>query len=114
MPKPLIELFQGDISNYNDLYQTIYHFNWCKILNHENTFSIKTKLNSDVIQKQNFCTMRSKDAIVDRIRKETGSRPSIDKRNPDFYIFIYIKNKKLKVFLKIHLIYINKLKYIII
>ena len=94
-----VELFQGDISNYNDLYQTIYNFNWCKILNHGNTFSIKTKLNSDAIQKQNFCTMRSKDAIVDRIRKETGSRPSIDKRNPDFYIFIYIKNKKLKVFL---------------
>ena len=23
-----VELFQGDISNYNDLYQTIYNFNW--------------------------------------------------------------------------------------
>ena len=43
--------------------------------------------------------MKSKDGIVDRIRKETNNRPSIDKRNPDFYIFIYIKNKTLKVFL---------------
>ena len=94
-----MELFEENISNYSDLYQTIYNFNWCKILNHKNTFSIKTKLNSDIIQKQNFCTMKSKDAIVDRIRKETNRRPSIDKRNPDFYIFIYIKNKTLKVFL---------------
>ena len=94
-----MQLFEGHVSNYNDLYRIIYNFNWTKILNHKNTFSIKTKLNSDVIQKQNFCTMKSKDAIVDRIRKETNSRPSIDKRNPDFYIFIYIKNKKMKVFL---------------
>ena len=94
-----MQLFEGHVSNYNDLYQVIYNFNWTKILNHKNTFSIKTKLNSDTIQKQNFCTMKSKDAIVDRIRKETNSRPSIDKRNPDFYIFIYIKDKKIKVFL---------------
>ena len=94
-----MQLFEGHVSNYNDLYRIIYNFNWPKILNHKNTFSIKTKLNSDVIQKQNFCTMKSKDAIVDRIRKETNSRPSIDKRNPDFYIFIYIKDKKIKVFL---------------
>ena len=94
-----MQLFEGHVSNYNDLYRIIYNFNWTKILNHKNTFSIKTKLNSDVIQKQNFCTMKSKDAIVDRIRKETNSRPSIDKRNPDFYIFIYIKDKKIKVFL---------------
>ena len=94
-----MQLFEGHVSNYNDLYQIIYNFNWTKILNHKNTFSIKTKLNSDVIEKQNFCTMKSKDAIVDRIRKETNNRPSIDKRNPDFYIFIYIKDKKIKVFL---------------
>jgi len=94
-----MQLFEGHVSNYNDLYRIIYNFNWTKILNHKNTFSIKTKLNSDVLQKQNFCTMKSKDAIVDRIRKETNSRPSIDKRNPDFYIFIYIKDKKIKVFL---------------
>ena len=94
-----MELFQGYISNYEDLYKIIYNFNWNKILTPQNTFSIKTKIQSDIIQKSNFCTMKSKDAIVDRIRKEKNSRPSIDKRNPDFYIFIYIKNKKIKVFL---------------
>jgi len=94
-----VELFESRIFNYNDLYKSIYNFNWNEILSYKNTFSIKTKLNSDIIQKQNFATMKSKDAIVDRIRKATNQRPSIDKRIPDFYIFIYIKNNKLKVFL---------------
>ena len=94
-----MKLFDGYISNYNDIYKTIYRFEWSKIIQPNNTFAIRTKLNSTIIQKQNFCTMRIKDGIVDKIRKKTNNRPSIDKRNPDFYIFVYIKNKKMKVFL---------------
>ena len=94
-----MKLFDGYISNYNDLYKTIYRFEWDKIIQPNNTFAIRTKINSTIIQKQNFCTMRIKDGIVDKIRKKTDKRPSIDKRNPDFYVFVYIKNKKMKVFL---------------
>jgi len=94
-----MKLFDGYISNYNNLYKTIYRFEWDKIIQPNNTFAIRTKINSTIIQKQNFCTMRIKDGIVDKIRKKTNNRPSIDKRNPDFYIFVYIKNKKMKVFL---------------
>jgi len=94
-----MKLFDGYISNYNNLYKTIYRFEWDKIIQPNNTFAIRTKINSTIIQKQNFCTMRIKDGIVDKIREKTNNRPSIDKRNPDFYIFVYIKNKKMKVFL---------------
>ena len=93
------KLFEGYVSNYNDVYKSIYNLKWNNILTYNDTFAIRTKLNSTIIQNQNFCTMRIKDAIVDKIRKNTNKRPSIDKRNPDFYIFIYIKNKKIKVFL---------------
>ena len=94
-----MKLFDGYISNYNDIYKTIYRFEWDKIIQPNNTFAVRTKINSTIIQKQNFCTMRIKDGIVDKIRKKTDKRPSIDKRNPDFYVFVYIKNKKMKVFL---------------
>ena len=94
-----MKLFDGYISNYNDIYKTIYRFEWDKIIHSSSTFAVRTKINSTIIQKQNFCTMRIKDGIVDKIRKKTDKRPSIDKRNPDFYVFVYIKNKKMKVFL---------------
>ena len=94
-----VKLFSARVSNYNDIYKSIYNFKWHRILSSQKTFSIKTKLNSQIIQKQNFCTMRIKDAIVDKIRKETTKRPSVDKRNPDFYIAIYIKDREMKVFL---------------
>ena len=47
-----VELFQGDISNYNDLYQTIYNFNWCKILNHGNYDKYINIAASDGFRKQ--------------------------------------------------------------
>ena len=94
-----VKLFSARVSNYNDIYKSIYNFKWHRILSSQKTFSIKTKLNSQIIQKQNFCTMRIKDAIVDKIREETTKRPSVDKRNPDFYIAIYIKDREMKVFL---------------
>ena len=94
-----MKLFDGYISNYNDIYKTIYRFGWDDIIHSSSTFAVRTKINLTIIQKQNFCTMRIKDGIVDKIRKKTNNRPSIDKRNPDFYIFVYIKNKKMKVFL---------------
>ena len=94
-----LKLFDGYVNNYNELYKLIYSFQWHKTISPEKTFSIKTKINSQILDKSNFCTMRIKDAIVDRIRKEKNNRPSIDKKNPDFYIFVYINNKKINVYL---------------
>ena len=94
-----LKLFDGYVNNYNELYKLIYSYPWHKTISPEKTFSIKTKINSPILDKSNFCTMRIKDAIVDRIRKEKNNRPSIDKKNPDFYIFVYINNKKINVYL---------------
>ena len=94
-----LKLFDGYVNNYNELYKLIYSFPWHKTISPEKTFSIKAKINSPILDKSNFCTMRIKDAIVDRIRKEKNNRPSIDKKKPDFYIFVYINNKKINVYL---------------
>ena len=94
-----VKLFSDNISNYNNLYNSVYQYNWNSIISHNDTFSIKTKIKSDIFSKQNFCTMKIKDAIVDKIRKVNSKRPSVDKKNPDFNIFVYIKNNKIRVFL---------------
>ena len=93
------KLFTGYVNSYNDLYELIFSYPWHKTLTPDDTFIIKTKNNSTILDKNNFCTMRIKDGIVDRIRKENKNRPSIDKKNPDFYIFVYINNKKINVYL---------------
>ena len=39
-----------------------------------------------------FVSQRVKDGIVDRFRKLKGSRPIVDKSNPDVYLDVHIDN----------------------
>ena len=86
----LIKLFEGNADNTDVLYKLIYNYGWHKLISPDKTFLIRSKINSRLIANQNFTTLKMKDAIVDRINKEVGSRPSIDKKHPDYYITIYI------------------------
>ena len=95
----LIKLFEGNADNTDVLYKLIYDYDWHKLISPDKTFFIRSKINSRVIANQNFTTLKIKDAIVDRINKEVGSRPSIDKKYPDYYITIYIKEKRVMVYL---------------
>ena len=85
--------------NYNELYKKIFDYPWQKIIGVNNTFSIKSKINSDIFINPNFTTLKIKDAIVDSIKAKLGSRPSINKYNPDLKFFIYINNNKVKIYI---------------
>ena len=95
----LIKLFEGNADNTDALYNLIYDYDWHKLISPDKTFLIRSKINSRVIANQNFTTLKIKDAIVDKINKAVGSRPSIDKKYPDYYITIYIKEKRVLVYL---------------
>ena len=95
----LIKLFSGQASNIDELYKLIYNYKWHELISPDKTFSIRTKINSKIIPNQNFTTLKIKDAIVDKIQLQVGSRPSVNKKHPDFYITIYIKENKILIFL---------------
>ena len=47
-------------------------------------------MKSEFFDNSGFLTLKIKDAIVDRVRKDLGERPSIDKLNSDFKIFVIV------------------------
>ena len=95
----LIELFKGNINNIDSLYKLIYQYDWQKLISPDKTFLIKTRVNSKFINNHNFTTLKIKDAIVDKIKMQCGKRPSIDKKNPDYYLTVYIKDNKVIIYL---------------
>ena len=95
----LKNLFSFSINKPKDLYKSIYSLNWKKIINVQKTFSIRTKLKTELFTNSSLTTLKIKDAIVDNIRKECGLRPSIDKQNPDIALFIFINDKKITIYL---------------
>ena len=85
--------------NFDYFYRKIFHYEWEKIIDCSKSFSIRIKSKSNFFENSGYTTLKAKDAIVDRIRKKTGKRPSIDKLNSDVKIFIIIKDDDIKIFI---------------
>ncbi|WP_299443596.1 class I SAM-dependent RNA methyltransferase [uncultured Aquimarina sp.] len=79
------------IRNEKDLYGFIQSIRWDEYLNTEDTFAIYATVNSTIFTHSQFISLKSKDAIVDKFRNETGKRPNVDTDYPDLTINIHIQ-----------------------
>ncbi|MHA7059363.1 THUMP domain-containing class I SAM-dependent RNA methyltransferase [Aquimarina sp. M1] len=79
------------IRNEKDLYNFIQSVRWEEYLDTNDTFAIYATVNSTVFRHSQFVSLKSKDAIVDKFRKETGDRPDVDTAYPDLTINIHIQ-----------------------
>ena len=86
------------IDNNKDLYIKIYEYDWDKLIGVDKKFLIRTKIKSTLFNNSNFVTLKIKDAIVDKIRKKNGKRPSIDKINPDIILFVIVRKNEITIY----------------
>ena len=94
----LVELFNFEANDENDMYNQIYNFPWHEYIDIKQTFIIKIRGSSDQFGNKKYTTLKVKDAIVDQIKKKKLTRPSIDKNNPDIIISIFISDNTFKVY----------------
>ena len=95
----LVKLFDFTARNQKELYYQIADYPWYEWINHDDTFSIRSRIFSNYFPDPNFVTLKVKDAIVDRIRQKTKRRPDVDKENPRYSIFVFIHTEKVSVFI---------------
>ncbi len=86
--KPIIS---KKIRNEQDLYDFIQSIKWSEYLSEDDTFVIHSTVNSTLFTHSRFIALKTKDAIVDKFRKETGIRPNVDLDHPDLSIDIHIQ-----------------------
>jgi len=79
-----------DCHSDNYLYQVGQQIYWEDFLNPELTLAIFANVSQSNINHSKFAALRLKDAIVDYFRERNGKRPSIDTRNPDLWLNVYI------------------------
>jgi putative N6-adenine-specific DNA methylase len=65
---------------------------WSDFLNVGRTFAVFANLSNSKINHSRYAALRLKDAIVDQFRDRTGERPSVDTRDPDLWLNLYIEN----------------------
>jgi putative N6-adenine-specific DNA methylase len=83
--------------NDDALYRGVLSVDWSQYLSSGNTFVIDATVHSDYFKHSQFVAQKTKDAIVDQFRKQTGMRPSVDKDHPDLRINIHIDREYVTV-----------------
>lgn len=88
-------LAQFSCPNKDALYREVKKIDWTLYLDETKTFAIDANISHPQIRHSLFGAQIVKDAICDQMReKKNGLRPSVDVKNPDVQLNIYIQNQK--------------------
>ncbi len=74
------------------LYKKAREIEWQDFLDPSQTFAVFATVANSRLRHSQFAALRLKDAVVDSFRAATGGRPSIDTRQPDVWLNLYIQN----------------------
>lgn len=91
--KILKPLTSFTIRNEEDLYNKIYDIPWEDYLDVNGTLAVDATVNSDRFTHSQFISLKTKDAVVDRFRKQFGKRPNVDLKYPDLRINVHIQQQ---------------------
>ncbi len=95
----LFSLQEFKAVNADDLYKTLLEFCWEDIITAEGYFSISSNVDNATINNSLFANVKVKDAIVDRFRNKTGSRPNSGPELDKTVIHLYWKDELAEIFI---------------
>ncbi|NNK68837.1 MAG: class I SAM-dependent RNA methyltransferase [Flavobacteriaceae bacterium] len=78
------------VFNEDDLYRKIKNIRWEDYLSESGSLAVDATVHSQQFTHSKYVALKVKDAIVDRFREQTGTRPDVDLRFPDLKINIHI------------------------
>lgn len=85
--KPFAEFEAND---EQELYDRVYQIKWEKIMDVDCTFMIDSTTSGEIFTHSYYAALKTKDAIVDRFRRNFGQRPSIDTENAEYKFNLHI------------------------
>jgi putative N6-adenine-specific DNA methylase len=88
--KILVPIKSFRIRDEKELYNKVYNIQWEEYLDYNRTFAIDATVHSEKFTHSKYIALKTKDAIADKFRNNTGKRPNVDTRFPDLRIHIHI------------------------
>ena len=91
------ELARAPVEDETQLYQAVSQVDWSAHLNARDSIAVSATLSRSRLDHTHFVALRAKDAIVDQFRANCGSRPVVEKKQPDFQIHINIHHNQASI-----------------
>ena len=86
----LLKIASRPYRNEHDIYAFALEQPWERWFTANQTLRIDVTAVKSPLRSLEFTTLKVKDAVCDRLREKTGSRPNIDTAEPDVRIFVFV------------------------
>lgn len=87
----LLVLKRFSVQNAEGLYDGVLSVDWAEHLDPAGTLAVEFSGHGSGIDNTHFGALKVKDAIVDKLRMRDGTRPSVDKVNPDVRVHLRLE-----------------------
>ena len=88
----------GPYRDERDLYALVHDIDWKRHFKPERTLRVDVAATRSPLTSLEFATLRTKDAVCDRMRADHGVRPSIDKRSPDVRVHLHLTDRDASIY----------------
>lgn len=86
----LVQVNQGPVHHEDDILDLALSTPWERWFGAEQTLRVDTSAIRSPMQSLQYCNLRAKDGICDRLREHEGARPSIDTVRPDARVHLFL------------------------
>jgi 23S rRNA (guanine2445-N2)-methyltransferase len=80
-----------------ELYAGVREIPWERYLTADQTLAVDCTLRDSPLTHSRYAALKTKDAVVDRLRDLTGRRPSVDPRSPDLRLNVHLAGTRCSV-----------------
>ncbi len=91
------ELAHAPVEDETRLYDAVYRVEWEQHLQARNSIAVSATLSRSKLDHGQYVALKTKDAIVDRLREISGSRPLVEKKQPDIQIHVNIHHNQASI-----------------
>jgi putative N6-adenine-specific DNA methylase len=95
----LQQVAEGNYRDEEDLYRVTLKQPWSDWFGVDKTIAVRTVAHNSPLKSLNFVTLKIKDGVVDRFRQDLGERPSVDAREPQMPILLYLDQDRFSLYL---------------
>ena len=95
----LVRVGQAPVQREDDILELAQSIGWERWFGAEHTLRVDTSAIKSPMQSLQYCNLRAKDGICDRLRDLEGARPSIDTVRPDARVHLFLSHDTATMYL---------------